>query len=135
MSKEQTKQNRTWGTWEELLLACAVKRHGLSDWDSVAMEVQSRTTLPHRLTMAHNCRLKYNDLCRRFTSPDVIFDHSRPENGSGVDDKVDDIPWLDQLRNLRVDELRQEVERYDVSILYVYFLFLFIKKKFDVKDN
>ncbi|KAH7544814.1 hypothetical protein FEM48_Zijuj01G0026200 [Ziziphus jujuba var. spinosa] len=120
MSKEQTKQNRTWGTWEELLLACAVKRHGLSDWDSVAMEVQSRTSLPHLLTTAQNCRLKYNDLSRRFTSTDVVFDHSRPENGSGVAAvTVDDIPWLDQLRKLRVDELRQELERYDVSILYL----------------
>ena len=118
MSKEQTKlHNRAWGTWEELLLACAVKRHGLSDWDSVALEVQSRSSLPHLLTTAHNCRLKYNDLSRRFKNDVVVFDHSRPENGSGVGDKVDDIPWLDQLRKLRVDELRQEVQRYDVSIL------------------
>nr|DAD39415.1 TPA_asm: hypothetical protein HUJ06_013738 [Nelumbo nucifera] len=25
----------TWGTWEELLLECAVNRHGTHKWDSV----------------------------------------------------------------------------------------------------
>ncbi|KAF3449987.1 hypothetical protein FNV43_RR06066 [Rhamnella rubrinervis] len=96
------------------------------------MEVQSRSSLPHLLTTAHNCRLKYNDLSRRFKNDVVVFDHSRPENGSGVGDKVDDIPWLDQLRKLRVDELRQEVQRYDVSILS---LQLKVKKMEDEREE
>ncbi|KAI6677594.1 hypothetical protein NL676_038390 [Syzygium grande] len=33
------------------------------------------------------------------------------------DDKVVHIPWLEELRKLRVAELQQEVQRYDVSIL------------------
>ncbi|OWM78351.1 titin homolog [Punica granatum] len=92
-----------WGTWDELLLACAVQRHGFKAWDSVASEVQSRTSLPLPLTTPHHCQLKYHDLHRRFSADD-------DENDSAV-------PWLDELRKVRVAELRQEVQRYDVSIL------------------
>lgn len=105
----------TWGTWEELLLACAVKRHGFKDWNSVAMEVQARSSLPHLLTTARNCELKFQDLKRRFTSfqNDAVLN----QNGVGIADKVDSaVPWVDELRKLRVAELRREVQRYDVSI-------------------
>ncbi|GFY90442.1 DNA-binding bromodomain-containing protein [Actinidia rufa] len=89
-----------WTTWEELLLTCAVERHGVRDWDSVAMELQSRSALSLLLT-ARACETKYRDLKRRFVA----------EN-----DGVDAIPWLEELRKLRVDELKQEVLRYDLSI-------------------
>ncbi|KAA0058661.1 histone H3.v1 [Cucumis melo var. makuwa] len=105
----------TWGTWEELLLACAVKRHGFKDWNSVSMEVQARSSLPHLLTTARNCELKFQDLKRRFTSfqNDAVLNH----NASGIADKLDTaLPWVDELRKLRVAELRREVQRYDVSI-------------------
>ena len=31
-----------WGTWEELILASAVKKHGLDNWQLIAEELQSR---------------------------------------------------------------------------------------------
>lgn len=96
----------SWGTWEELLLACAVKRHGLKDWEAVAMEVQAKTALPQLLTTAYNCKLKYHDLQRRFS------------NSQHHQDEDDDlIPWLDDLKKLRLAQLRHDLHRYDVSIL------------------
>lgn len=107
-----------WSTWDELLLACAVKRHGFEAWDSVASEVQSRTSLPLHLTTPLHCQLKYQDLKRRFSSPaPAAADADDDDAASPSGDKVDAIPWLDELRKLRVAELRQEVQRYDVSIL------------------
>lgn len=97
----------TWTTWEELLLTCAVKRHGLKDWDSVAMELQNRSSTPLVLT-AQICRNKYSDLKRRFID----------ENGSAPA-AGDSIPWLEELRKLRVAELKQEVHRHDLSIQYI----------------
>lgn len=113
--RESEQSAASWGTWEELLLACAVKRHGFKDWNSVAMEVQARSSLPHLLITAPNCELKFLDLKRRFTSfqNDAVFN----QNGGGIADKIDNaIPWVDELRKLRVAELRREVQRYDVSI-------------------
>ncbi|KAM5552551.1 hypothetical protein ABKV19_027076 [Rosa sericea] len=92
----------SWGTWEELLLACAVKRHGVKDWESVAMEVQGKTSLPQLHTTAYNCKRKYQDLQRRF--------HQNH-------DDQDPIPWLHHLKDLRLAQLRQDLHRYDVSIL------------------
>ncbi|KAK7243515.1 hypothetical protein RIF29_38314 [Crotalaria pallida] len=108
-----------WGTWEELLLACAVNRHGSKDWDTVAMEVQSRTTLPNLLATARHCEQKFHDLNLRFA--DKCYDHSPPpwQNGATVattGDGTDHVPWLDELRKQRVDELRRQVQNHDVSI-------------------
>ncbi|GFZ00648.1 DNA-binding bromodomain-containing protein [Actinidia rufa] len=64
------------------------------------MELQSRSTLSLLLT-ARACETKYHDLKRRFVA--------------GNDD-VDAIPWVEELRKLRVAELKQEVLRYDLSI-------------------
>lgn len=110
-------QAQAWGTWEELLLACAVKRHGFGDWDSVATEVRSRSSLsPHLLASANDCRHKYRDLKRRFQ------EQAKTDAAATVEEEEErvgnNIPWLEQLRNLRVAELRREVERYDCSILY-----------------
>ncbi|KAK4803100.1 hypothetical protein SAY86_001303 [Trapa natans] len=110
-------ETATWGTWEELLLACAVKRHGFKAWESVASEVQSRTSLPLPLTTPLHCQLKYQDLKRRFSAPTATAEDVENDSVSPSGDKVDVIPWLDELRKLRVAELRQEVQRYDVSIL------------------
>lgn len=71
------------------------------------MEVQSRSSLPLPLTTADNCRLRYLHLKRRFS----------PDSDDAPPDKVVHIPWLEELRKLRVAELQQEVQRYDVSIL------------------
>lgn len=99
----------TWTTWEELLLACAVKRHGLKDWDSVTMEIQTRTSSSNLFT-PQICRNKYHELRRRFRDH-----HDEPPAADNCDDE-DSIPWIEELRKLRVAELTQEVQRYDLSI-------------------
>ncbi|KAK4372214.1 hypothetical protein RND71_007598 [Anisodus tanguticus] len=122
MENESAKK-KTWSTWEELLLAFAVKRHGFKDWESVAMELQTRSTLPVQLT-PQICKDKYRDLRRRFMNS--------YNNNNGYDEKINDgggveeedvdadgqvtIPWIEELRQLRVAELKQEVQRYDLSI-------------------
>ncbi|CAL5013426.1 unnamed protein product [Urochloa decumbens] len=104
-----------WATWEELLLACAVQRHGTASWDSVAMEVQSRcpAAAAARLTPT-GCRLHFRLLHRRFAA-------GAAENGDGGGGDEDPDAsaadgWVEELRKLRVAELRREVERYDLSI-------------------
>ncbi|KFK37084.1 hypothetical protein AALP_AA4G210700 [Arabis alpina] len=95
------RQQQKWGTWEELLLACAVHRHGTESWNSVSSEIQKRTLNLPSLT-ASSCRTKYFDLKNRFTQESVA--------------EISTVPWLDELKKLRVDELRREVEQYDLSI-------------------
>ncbi|KAA8518258.1 hypothetical protein F0562_015859 [Nyssa sinensis] len=114
----EREKETSWGTWEELLLACAVNRHGTKSWDSVAIEIQKRSstsTLQHLLT-PQNCKHKYHDLKRRYTNKenqnDVV---SKPDDSDDV--KTEIIPWLDELRKLRVAELKRELERYDLSIV------------------
>lgn len=107
--------SQVWGTWEELLLTCAVKRHGSKDWDSVAKEVVSRSSLN---ASAPSCRLKYQDLKRRFQDSVDDDDDGRGNNGAVAEDIDGEIPWLEQLRSLRVAELRRDVQRCDESILY-----------------
>ncbi|XP_068653283.1 uncharacterized protein [Aristolochia californica] len=125
MARADDVQNDSWGTWEELLLACAVNRHGTRNWDSVAMELQTRTTSPLILT-AQNCKHKYRDLQTRFTTEGGKFHDGGDEN----DHKA--IPWLEELRRLRVAELRREVQRYDVSIVS---LQLKVKKLTDERER
>lgn len=105
-------KSQAWGTWEELLLACAVKRHGFRDWDSVATEVRSRTSNAAVFVSANICKQKYRDLKLR-------FQESQTDAAAEEEERIgNNIPWLEQLRSLRVAELRREVQRYDVSILY-----------------
>ncbi|KAJ4905347.1 DNA-binding bromodomain-containing protein [Raphanus sativus] len=106
--------SQVWGTWEELLLTCAVKRHGSKDWDSVAKEVVSRSSLN---ASAPSCRLKYQDLKRRFQDSVDDDDDGRGNNGAVAEDIDGEIPWLEQLRSLRMAELRRDVQRCDESIL------------------
>ncbi|XP_010508295.1 PREDICTED: uncharacterized protein LOC104784894 [Camelina sativa] len=115
-TNKESQTQQAWGTWEELLLACAVKRHGFGDWDSVATEVRSRSSTLSDLVSANNCKHKYRDLKRRFHEKEKTDAAATTEE---EDEKVgnNNITWLEQLRNLRVAELRREVERYDVSIL------------------
>ncbi|XP_042481456.1 shootin-1-like [Macadamia integrifolia] len=115
MAKPEDVVMEPWGTWEELLLACAVNRHGTNSWDSVAMEIQNRNT-SLRLLTPQNCKLKYHDLKRRFMAKDdkTVVGEDKSES---PDDKDGEIPWLEDLRKLRVAELRREVQRYDVSIV------------------
>ncbi|KAI9402175.1 hypothetical protein POPTR_001G229300v4 [Populus trichocarpa] len=121
---------QSWGTWEELLLASAVKRHGFKNWDSVALELQTKTCLPHLLTTAQICQQKYLDLNRRFNTTTInnLHHNHTPEednqdeeqnniNTDIINNNIVSVPWLEELRKLRVAELKQEVQRYDVSIL------------------
>ncbi|KAG6397271.1 hypothetical protein SASPL_143437 [Salvia splendens] len=98
-----------WGTWEELLLAFAVNRHGTASWDSISSELQKRTSDPNLRLSAHGCRSKYLDLKRRF----VVTNSDFAADKSNVDESA---PLLDELRKLRVAELRREVQRYDLNI-------------------
>uniref|UniRef100_A0ACD5YBE6 Uncharacterized protein n=1 Tax=Avena sativa TaxID=4498 RepID=A0ACD5YBE6_AVESA len=100
-----------WGTLEELLLACAVRRHGTASWDSVAMEVQSRRRRPSAAARLspNSCRLRYGLLHRRFAA-------GANEDGEGEEPEAAADAWVEELRKLRVAELRREVERYDLSI-------------------
>ncbi|CAO2211447.1 unnamed protein product [Urochloa humidicola] len=107
-----------WATWEELLLACAVQRHGTASWDSVAMEVQSRcpAAAAARLTPT-GCRLHFRLLHRRFAAGAAAAENG--DGGCGGDEDPDASAadgWVEELRKLRVAELRREVERYDLSI-------------------
>ncbi|GJN15773.1 hypothetical protein PR202_gb02712 [Eleusine coracana subsp. coracana] len=105
-----------WDTWEELLLASAVKRHGTARWDLVAMEMQSRcaSASDARFTPSA-CRLRFRLLHRRFAPAGA-------ENAGGGDDDDEDPDaaavdeCVEKLRKLRVAELRREVERHDLSI-------------------
>ncbi|KAJ6945106.1 calponin [Populus alba x Populus x berolinensis] len=106
MAKQQQQQQPSppspWTTLEELLLACAVNRHGSDSWDSIAMEVSNRTSTFSSLT-SQNCIDKFNDLKQRFG-----FTSLRNNTASSL---------VDELRKLRVDELRREVHRRDASIV------------------
>nr|GMC79860.1 ankyrin repeat, bromo and BTB domain-containing protein DDB_G0293800 [Ipomoea batatas] len=113
MKATETRKKTTWSTWEELLLAFAVKRHGLRDWDSVAMELQNRCSIPAVIT-AQICKDKYHDLHRRFMNNDAADGDAEGGRVGGVGAIA--IPWLEELRQLRVAELKQEVHRYDLSI-------------------
>ncbi|CAL9245966.1 unnamed protein product [Arabidopsis halleri] len=116
MAKPENDKNspekQTWSTMEELLLACAVHRHGTDSWDSVASEIHKQNPTVRTLT-AIDCRHKYNDLKHRF-SRNLVSPGSVDEETLAAE--ISSVPWLEELRKLRVDELRREVERYDLSI-------------------
>ncbi|CAH9062994.1 unnamed protein product [Cuscuta europaea] len=111
-SENTPEQEARWSTWEELLLACAVNRHGTKNWDCVAVELQKRSSVPMMTLSPESCKLKYFHLTRRFYSGGV----------NGVGDEHSErtetaAPLLEELRKVRVAELKREVERYDLSIL------------------
>ncbi|KAL6273100.1 hypothetical protein ACE6H2_023792 [Prunus campanulata] len=101
------KQTPSWGTWDELLLACAVHRFGTQSWDAVATELRKRSSNLHLLN-PQACKRKFHELRRRFSHNDAASDK---------DDDTPPIPWLDQLRQRRLDELRRELQRYDHSVV------------------
>ena len=96
----ESAEDEVWSTREELLLVCAVNRHGTNNWDSVATELKSRT-LSSFVIRPQTCKRRYHALQRRFA----------PEER-----EVDADLLLEKLRRIRVDELRREVENCDVSI-------------------
>ncbi|XP_060217023.1 uncharacterized protein LOC132644447 [Lycium barbarum] len=110
VKEHRMETKKTWSTWEELLLAFAVKRHGFKDWESVAMELQTRSSLPAQLT-PQICKDKYRELRRRFINS---YDDEKEDDVDANGDVA--IPWIEDLRKLRVAELKQELQRYDLSI-------------------
>ncbi|PON48819.1 Octamer-binding transcription factor [Parasponia andersonii] len=102
MAREHETSVQPWGTLEELLLACAVNRHGTESWDSIAMELANRTT--SAALTPDSCRHKFDDLKRRFMLPND-------------DESASFLPMVDELKKIRVEELRREVRRRDVSIV------------------
>ncbi|GKU94161.1 hypothetical protein SLEP1_g7689 [Rubroshorea leprosula] len=106
MATEQQTTAQPWGTLEELLLACAVNRHGTKSWDTVAMELHNRRRSAVAWLTPQRCKEKFNDLKRRFMSQ-----NDADSSSSSL------VPLVDQLRRIRVEELRREVQRRDNSIL------------------
>lgn len=100
-------QSSIWTTWEDLLLSCAVKRYGLSDWSTVATELQSRAN--NLLFTAQICANKFHDLKRRFSVSDADADGDFLAGDTTV-------PWLDELKNLRIAELKEIVQGRGISI-------------------
>ncbi|CAI9301299.1 unnamed protein product [Lactuca saligna] len=101
-----------WGTWEELLLAYAVNRFGTNSWDSISSELRKRSTAQIVFTPKH-CKQKYQELERRFgqsNGDDVDID-----DGSGTTAAAG-VPWIEELRKLRVAELQRELQNFDIYI-------------------
>lgn len=107
--RDKEMESQIWGTWEDLLLVYSVRRHRLGgdflDWDSVSVDVSNRTNRCKTILITSQiCQQRYHHLERRFQ--DTTVDR--------------DIPWEDELRKTRVAELRRDVKKYDVSILYIF---------------
>lgn len=92
-----------WGTWEELVLGSAVKKHGADNWDKVSLELQARKLSPYVFS-SEDCKVKYHALQGRFKN----------SHGNSCSNSM---PWLEELRKLRVAQLKRELERYDGSIV------------------
>jgi hypothetical protein len=115
VSPEAEKGEEIWGTLQELLLACAVRRHGTSSWNLLAMEVRTRSPLAAQPGLtAHSCRLRFRHLHRRFSTAGSGGDEG---DGNDPDASVAE-GWVDELRRLRVAELRRDLQRCDLSIGY-----------------
>ncbi|KAJ0611075.1 putative transcription factor MYB-related family [Helianthus annuus] len=118
-----------WGTWEELLLAYAVNRYGTKSWDSISSELRKRSSDPTRFHLSPlHCEQKYNELKQRFNHTDAvdIDDVTTTTTGTAA------VPWLEELRNLRVLELQRELQNYD---LYISSLQLKVKKLTEESEN
>ncbi|EAZ43298.1 hypothetical protein OsJ_27895 [Oryza sativa Japonica Group] len=98
-----------WGTSEDLLLACAVSRHGTASWDAVAKEMQSRCPSAAVFTPT-TCRLRFRVLHRRFSGG--VTAENEDADGGEEEEEADAAAvagWVEELRELRVAELRREV--------------------------
>ncbi|WMV49162.1 hypothetical protein MTR67_042547 [Solanum verrucosum] len=62
MREEVGPRKKKWGTWEELILGGAILRHGIQDWNVVALELRSRNIY----FTPQACKAKYEDLQKRY---------------------------------------------------------------------
>ncbi|KAK9069210.1 hypothetical protein SSX86_013326 [Deinandra increscens subsp. villosa] len=120
VAKQSPPATAAWGTWEELLLAYAVNRYGTESWASISSELQKRSSDPIHFT-PHHCEQKYGELKRRFNQSDgnddaVTDDGSETTATTTAAATATAIPWLEELRNLRVLELQRELQNYDLYI-------------------
>ncbi|KAK9692404.1 hypothetical protein RND81_09G261900 [Saponaria officinalis] len=104
-----------WGTLEELLLVSAVNRHGTNNWDSIATELHKHRRFHHHSPLHRDlspdvCRKKYVDLRRRFNNHAAAA-----ADGDGDGDEL--LRMVEELRKLRVEQLKREVLKHDVSIV------------------
>ncbi|TMW86628.1 hypothetical protein EJD97_021096 [Solanum chilense] len=91
MREEVGPRHKMWGTWEELILGGAILRHGIQDWNVVALELRSRNIY----FTPQACKAKYEDLQKRYAGCNA---------------------WFEELRKRRVEELKQELEKSESSI-------------------
>ncbi|XP_021771982.1 claspin-like [Chenopodium quinoa] len=143
--EKEEEEEQAWGTLEELLLVCAVNRHGFNSWDSISTELQKR--IKHSSLnnndkndvvndadnnavegggggggegtvdcsfSSGNCRKKYVHLKRRFEEAAETAETAVEVEEGGEEHLV---RMVDELRKLRVEELKREVHRHDVSIV------------------
>ncbi|KAK4347110.1 hypothetical protein RND71_033449 [Anisodus tanguticus] len=87
-------RNMIWGTWEELILGGAVRRHGTRDWNVVASELRARTIYLYCFT-PEACKARYEELRKRYSGCTA---------------------WFEELRKRRVEELKRELVRSESSI-------------------
>ncbi|KAJ8545567.1 hypothetical protein K7X08_018150 [Anisodus acutangulus] len=87
-------RNMIWGTWEELILGGAVRRHGTRDWNVVASELRARTIYLYCFT-PEACKARYEELRKRYSGCTA---------------------WFEELRKQRVEELKRELVRSESSI-------------------
>ncbi|XP_015170592.1 uncharacterized protein [Solanum tuberosum] len=91
MREEVGPRKKMWGTWEELILGGAILRHGIQDWNIVALELRSRNIY----FTPQACKAKYEDLQKRYAGCNA---------------------WFEELRKRRVEELKRELVKSESSI-------------------
>lgn len=92
---------------ENLLLASAVKKHGTDQWSLVSSELRALSHNPPPAYFAPEaCRFEFYAIKDRYSN-------TREEREG---DLGNDMPWFEELRKLRVDQLRKELQRHDTSI-------------------
>ena len=75
MEKQSFPEKQTWGTWEELLLACVVHRYGTESWDFVLTELWKRSTSTlHRVLTPHSNKQKYHSQYVSAGAPSSLLD-------------------------------------------------------------
>lgn len=93
--EEEEVKNMMWGTWEELLLAGAVERHGTKNWELISQELRARTVY---VSSPEACKAKYDALRWRFNGhASENPDHSHDDGNTML---------LEILRARRINELK-----------------------------
>ncbi|KAM7265206.1 hypothetical protein ACFE04_002889 [Oxalis oulophora] len=103
-SSSEKPKEEAWGIREEMLLGFAVKRHGLNNWNSVSMELLKVDEFNPALATPTQCKGKFKELS-------IKFQHL-------VSTNHDHIPpaWLEELKRLRIDELKGNIQRSDLNV-------------------